>query len=213
MIEINKLLNDYILANTSPEDDLLRELTRATHLYVVQPRMLSGHMQGKILETFSRMIRPHRILEIGTFTGYSALCLARGLADGGVLHTIELNDELIELARSFIERSALCGRIVQHQGDALELIPQFDETFDLVFIDGDKREYTAYYQAVFDKVASGGYILADNVLWDGKVVEPVHSGDKHTLGVLAFNEFVTADQRVENVLLPFRDGMMLVRKL
>lgn len=213
MIEINTTLNDYIQAHTSAEDELLRELTRVTHLHVIQPRMLSGHLQGKVLEMFSHMIRPHRILEIGTFTGYSALCLARGLNEGGRLHTIELNDELIELAQKFIQRSALCDKIVQHQGNALDIIQQLDETFELVFIDGDKREYCAYYQAAFDKVARGGYILADNVLWDGKVVEPVHANDKHTLGVLAFNQLVMADTRVENVLLPFRDGMMLARKL
>jgi len=204
---------DYSEKHTSPEDALLAELVRYTHLHVMHPRMLSGHIQGKLLEQISWMLRPQRILEIGTFTGYSALCLASGLSSDGILHTIERNDELFDLASSFIKRSVHASQIRQHVGDALQIIPTFEETFDLVYIDGDKREYCDYYNIVFDKVHSGGFILADNVLWDGKVVETPTPTDAQTQGVIAFNQLVQSDNRVENVLLPLRDGLLVIRKL
>jgi len=204
---------EYTEQHTSPEDALLRELVRYTHLHVMHPRMLSGHVQGKLLEQIVYMLRPQRILEIGTFTGYSALCLTRGLPEGGLLHTIERNDELHDIASSFIARSAFASRIRQHIGDALHIIPTLDDTFDLVYIDGDKREYCSYYRAVFDKVRPGGFILADNVLWDGKVVEAPTHADAQTTGIAAFNDLVQIDPRVENVLLPLRDGLMIIRKL
>ena len=204
---------DYAEKHTSPEDALLAELVRYTHLHVMHPRMLSGHIQGKLLEQISWMLRPQRILEIGTFTGYSALCLASGLSNDGLLHTIERNDELFDLASSFIKRSVHALQIKQHVGDALKIISTFEEIFDLVYIDGDKREYCDYYNAVFDKVRSGGFILADNVLWDGKVVETPTPTDAQTQGVIAFNQLIQADNRVENVLLPLRDGLLVIRKL
>ena len=204
---------DYAEKHTSSEDALLAELVRYTHLHVMHPRMLSGHIQGKLLEQISWMLRPQRILEIGTFTGYSALCLASGLSNDGLLHTIERNDELFDIASSFIQRSVHASQIKQHVGDALKIIPALEDTFDLVYIDGDKREYCDYYNAVFDKVRSGGFILADNVLWDGKVVETPMPTDAQTQGVIAFNQLIQADNRVENVLLPLRDGLLVIRKL
>jgi predicted O-methyltransferase YrrM len=205
-------LDQYIEAHTSPEEPLLDELVRYTHLHTMNPRMLSGHVQGKLLATFSAMLRPSRILEIGTFTGYATLCLAKGLAPGGEIHTIERNDELHDTLCDFFRRSPQAGRIKLHIGNALDLIPTLHETFDLVYIDGDKREYTAYYHAVFDKVRNGGYIMADNVLWDGKVTAEPLPGDLQTQNIRAFNDLVHGDGRVENLLLPLRDGLMIVRK-
>jgi len=175
--------------------------------------MMSGVVQGRFLSMISAMSAPKRILEIGTFTGYSALCLAQGLATGGVLHTIEQNDELEELICQGISKAGLTERIVLHIGDAIEVIPQIEEIFDLVFIDGDKREYVAYYEAAMEKLRPGGFILADNVLWDGKVLEKPIPHDAQTQGIVAFNAHVQADPRVENVLLPLRDGLMMMRKL
>jgi predicted O-methyltransferase YrrM len=178
----------------------------------MNPRMLSGLIQGKLLTTFSTMLRPRRILEIGTFTGYATLCLAKGLAPGGEIHTIERNDELHDTLLSFFRRSPQAGQIKLHIGNALDLVPTLHETFDLVYIDGDKREYTAYYHAVFDAVRSGGYIMADNVLWDGKVVATPLPNDVQTQNIMAFNALVQDDERVENLLLPLRDGLMIIRK-
>jgi predicted O-methyltransferase YrrM len=206
-------VNDYATLHTSPEEALLRELVRRTHLQVMNPRMLSGHVQGKLLEQISCMIQPHRILEIGTFTGYATLCLAKGLTPEGRLHTIECNDELQELANTFIARSPHAGQIVQHTGYALEVVPALDELFDLVYIDGNKREYVDYYHLVFEKVRAGGFIVADNVLWDGKVVEEPLPADAQTRSIVAFNELVQNDRRVENILLPLRDGLSIIRKL
>ncbi len=212
MLIVNKELDSYIKEHTSPEDDLMKGLVRTSHLKLMQPRMVSGHVQGKFLELISYMLRPRYILEIGTFAGYSAICLAKGLADGGELHTIECNDEVAEVADSFIKKSDYSDRIFLHVGDALDILPSLKKSFDLVFIDGDKREYTGYYEKVFDLVPSGGIILADNVLWDGKVVEPLKDNDLYTKNLLAFNNMVQNDPRVENVLLPLRDGMMAIRK-
>ncbi|MBQ4280002.1 MAG: class I SAM-dependent methyltransferase [Rikenellaceae bacterium] len=205
-------IDQYILDHSTPEDDLLRELDRVTHQRMVQPRMISGHIQGLMLEMIVRMLGAREVLEIGTFTGYSALCMARGLPEGGELHTIEVDDELEELARSFFERSAARERIVQHIGSALDVAPRLGRQFDLVFIDGDKREYPQYYEMVMDGlVHSGSYLLADNVLWYGKVAEPVARNDRHTQAILEFNRMVCEDPRVESVILPLRDGLNLIR--
>jgi predicted O-methyltransferase YrrM len=175
--------------------------------------MLSGHIQGKLLAQISCMIRPQHILEIGTYTGYATLCLAEGLTEDGELHTIERNDELHEAAKAFMARSPHAGKIKMHTGDALQIIPALCTTFDVVYIDGDKREYSAYYHAVFDKVRIGGFILADNVLWNGKVVNTSAAADAQTQGIKTFNALVQADPRVENVLLPLRDGFTIIRKI
>ena len=210
-------LDRYILDHTEPEDPLLHELDRETHLRTVAPRMVSGHLQGKLLEMVVRMVRPRRILEIGTFTGYSALSMAAGLDDDAVLHTFEVDDELEELIRSYFDRSPHGRKIRLHIGSALELAPALDERFDLVFIDGDKREYPDYYRMLMGDrdgrplVHAGSVLLADNILWSGKVVEPVAHGDRHTQALLEFNRMVVADPRVENVILPLRDGLNLIR--
>ncbi len=205
-------IDRYILDNSSPEEALLDELDRVTHQRMVQPRMLSGHVQGLFLEMVVRMLGAQTVLEIGTFTGYSALSMARGLPEGGVLHTIEVDDELEMLIRSFFDRSAYADRIVLHIGSALDIAPNLNTKFDLVFIDGDKREYPQYYRMVMDGlVHSGSYLLADNVLWYGKVTESVAHNDRHTQAILEFNRMVCEDPRVENVILPLRDGLNLIR--
>ena len=208
----NKLEN-YITDHTSPESELLQKLNRETHVKILFPRMMSGHLQGKFLEMISWMIRPERVLEIGTYTGYSAICLASGLSENGLIHTIEVNQELEDFIKRYIKKAGLTGKINIHIGNALEIIPRLDETFDLVFIDADKENYLNYYNLVFEKVRKGGFILADNALWNGKVVESNKKPDKETEGIIEFNDFVRNDKRVENVLLPLRDGVMIVRKL
>ncbi len=206
------LLEQYIHDHSTPEEALLHELDRQTNLRVVQPRMISGHIQGKLLELLVRMQCPKRILEIGTFTGYSALCLASGLAEGSELHTIEVDDELEAFAAEFFEQSVHASKIHQHIGSALEVAPAIGGIFDMVFIDGDKREYPAYYNMLFDEglVGSGSLLIADNILWSGKVVEPLHHNDKHTRALLEFNKMVQDDPRVENVIVPIRDGLTLI---
>ena len=206
-------LEQYIETMSSPEEALLRELERETYLRVINPRMISGHIQGKFMEMLVRMLRPRRILEIGTFTGYSALCMAAGLDDGGIIDTCEIDDELEEMIRSFFDRSQHGGKIRLHIGSALEIAPTLGERYDLVFMDGDKREYTAYYNMLMDNglVGSGSFILADNILWYGKVVEPVAKGDKQTQAIVDFNRMIREDERVENVIIPIRDGINLVR--
>ena len=204
-------MEDYIEAHTEPEPEILTELSRATHRKILRPRMLSGNMQGQFLKMLCRMNKAHRVLEIGTFTGYASIAMAMGLEEGGVLHTIDINDEIEEFTRTYIARSGLADRIVFHIGDACEVIPRLTEQFDLVFIDADKRLYPEYYRLVFDKVVPGGIIVADDVLWDGKVVEP-DSRDAQTRGILEFNELVQRDDRVENILLPVRHGLMVIRK-
>lgn len=207
------LLDQYILDHITPEEDFLRELDRETHLKVLRSRMLSGHLQGQILSMISCMIKPKCILEIGTFTGYSALCLAKGLAEGGRLHTIEIDDELESIAKKYILKSGMSDRIFQHIGDARQIIPSINQSFDLVFIDADKREYCDYYNLVFEYIPVGGFILADNILWDGKVVDPDAADEEQTRGILEFNNLVQNDSRVRNVILPVRDGIMLVQKV
>lgn len=206
-------LEQYVETMSSPEDALLRELERETYLRVINPRMISGHIQGKLMEMLVRMLRPRRILEIGTFTGYSALCMAAGLDDGGIIDTCEIDDELEEMIRSFFDRSQHGGKIRLHIGSALEIAPTLGERYDLVFMDGDKREYTAYYNMLMDNglVGSGSFILADNILWYGKVVEPVAKGDKQTQAIVDFNRMIREDERVENVIIPIRDGINLIR--
>lgn len=208
-----KELENYILKHITPEDKLLQQLNRETHLKALYPRMLSGHLQGKILEFISKMINPSAILEIGTFTGYSALCLVKGLRDGGILHTIEANDEIIHFPKKYFRLAGAEEKIKLHVGKALEVIPQLDEYFDLVFIDADKSEYPHYYELVIDKVKTGGYILADNVLWDGKVLTGKSATDPETIGIKNFNKIIQDDLRVENLILPVRDGLSLIRKI
>ena len=212
MLELNAELEQYILMHSEPESEVLAELSRATHLQVMRPRMLSGNLQGQFLKMICRMIGARKVLEIGTYTGYAAISMASGLTGGGVVHTIDVNDELEDFTRGFIEKSGLQERIVFHVGDACEIIPCLDEEFDLVFIDADKREYSKYYHLVFDKVRVGGMIVADDVLWDGKVADLNVKLDAQTQGILEFNDMVQADSRVENVLLPVRHGLMMIRK-
>ncbi len=205
-------LENYILENIGDEDDILKELDRETYLKTLYPRMLSGHWQGKVLTMISKMARPGSILEIGTFTGYSAICLAKGLAPGGQLITIEVEDELEGFAKRYFKKAGLEKRITQIIGDAVEVIGKLDHQFDLVFIDADKRQYCDYYRLVFDKVSSGGYIIADNTLWGGKVINPPAENDVQAKGIVAFNELIRKDKRVEKVILPVRDGITIIRK-
>lgn len=211
----DKNLEKYISEHTSDEDPLLTELDRATNLRVVQPRMISGHVQGKLLEMFARMLSPRYILEIGTFTGYSALCLAKGLTPDGELHTIEINDELEDISSGFFARSGHASQITQHIGSALDIAPGLGKVFDLVFIDGDKREYVGYYDMLMDGglVRSGTVMIADNVLWYGKILEDIPANDLYTKGIAEFNDKVRNDPRAENVIVPVRDGMTLIRVL
>ncbi len=207
-----KEIEHYILKHIDEEDEVLRELDRETNLKVPGARMLSGHLQGQVLTMLSKMVQPHRILEIGTYTGYSAICLAKGLAENGKLITIEADDELGDIAGRYFKKSGLQDKIVPLCGYALDIIPSLNETFDLIFLDADKREYIAYYNLLFDKLRPGGYILADNTLWSGKVLKPLEAGDEQTAGVVAFNKMVKTDSRVEKVILPLRDGLTLIRK-
>lgn len=206
-------LEQYILSHIDAEGDELSHLNRETHLYHLRPRMCSGHLQGRLLKMFVRMIRPTTTLELGTFTGYSALCLAEGLADDSCqLHTIEIDDELEDFIRSHFEKSRMAGRVNLHIGDACEILPRIDKKFDLVFMDANKREYCEYYNLVFDHVSDGGFIIADNTLWDGKVVDWGKKLDAQTEGILKFNDMVAADERVEKVIVPLRDGLTIIYK-
>lgn len=204
-------LENYIEAHTTAEDDLLLDLRRQTHLKVLRPRMISGPMQGRFLSMLCQMYQPHTVLEIGTFTGYSAICMARGLKKPARLHTIERDDELESFIRHYFNKAQLEDVISLHMGDALEIINTLDTQFDFVFIDADKREYPDYYRAIIPKMNPGGIILADNILWSGKVVEPPEPGDDYTQGILHFNEMVKNDPRTEQVILPVRDGLMMIR--
>ncbi|MGB5385470.1 MAG: O-methyltransferase [Eudoraea sp.] len=206
-------LENYISLHSQNEPDILRELTRETHLKVVQPRMITGHYQGRVLSMLSKLIQPGRILEIGTYTGYSAICLAEGLTNEGVLHTIDINEELSEIQRKYFDRSEFGDKIIQHTGDALKIIPEMDQIFDLVFIDAEKKMYDAYFEAVIEKTRQGSIILTDNVLWSGKVVEPLDKKDMVTRNLLAYNKKLKNDSRVETVILSVRDGLTLCRVL
>ena len=208
---INNEITEYAEAHTSVELSLLAKLSRETHLTQIYPRMLAGNLQGTFLRMISTMLRPKRILEIGTFTGYSTINLAMGMGEGK-LHTIEVNPELEEIILRYIHEAGLEERIILHIGDAMQIIPTLKEQWDLVYIDADKPNYLNYYHILFDHLRPGGLLLADNALWGGKVLQPGKKMDKDTLGIVEFNEFVQNDDRVENVLLPIRDGIMMVRK-
>ncbi len=208
---INEDLQQYAEQHTSAESTTLAKINRDTHAKVLRPRMLSGHLQGRVLAMISQMITPSHILEIGTYTGYSAICLAEGLTTNGKITTIDINEELEESVRTYFEAAQLTHQIDYRIGDAQQIIPTLTDTFDLVFIDADKENYSTYYDLVFDKVRPGGFILADNVLWSGKVL--MTKPDKDTLAILDFNKKIQRDKRVENVLLPIRDGIMLIRKV
>jgi len=202
---------NYILNHITPEDPILEELHRQTCLKFVNPNMVSGHLQGKILEMISKMINPSFILEIGTFTGYSAICLAKGLKKGGKLYTIEINDELADFSRDYFSKAGLSDTIELINGRAQDVIPGLNILFDLVYIDGDKREYCEYFRVVRDKVRKGGFIIADNVLWGGKALQE-EARDRHTIGIKEFNEMISHEPGLENVILPVRDGIMIIRK-
>ena len=212
-------LDEYISGHSSPENAVLEAITRDTYVHVLNPHMLSGHVQGRVLSMISHMIRPKRILELGTFTGYSALCLAEGLAEGGKLVTIEHNDELEETIRRNLSRSPLGEKIELVIGDAKEILSDLTfgahnkENFELVFIDADKREYCAYLDLVYPLVPVGGFILADNTLWDGHIIDPAYDKDKQTLGLRAFNDQLKEDDRFEQVILPLRDGLTIIHKV
>jgi len=205
-------IDRYIIDYSSPEDPVLNELYRQTHIRFVNPNMVTGHQQGVLLEMISRMITPDAILEIGTFTGYSAICLARGLKDEGTLHTIEINDELRSFSEEYFRKAGVDDKIRQYAGRAQDIIPGIELIFDLVYIDGDKREYCEYFRIVKDKVRSGGFIIADNVLWGGKVTDK-DTKDQQTEGIIEFNEMIRNEKGIENIILPFRDGISLIRKL
>ncbi len=208
---LSPILENYISNHSQAEPELLAELSRETHLKVVRPRMITGHYQGRVLSLLSKLIAPKYILEIGTYTGYSAICLAEGLQKDGELHTIEVNEELHGMQRAYFDRSGYGQQIVQHIGDALDIVPTLDQQFDLVFIDAHKVDYSAYFEAVIQKTKSGSVILSDNVLWSGKVVEKVSKSDKATAALIEFNKKIQADPRVETVILPIRDGLTLSR--
>lgn len=208
---ISEDLENYATEHSENEPILLQELSRRTHLKVLQPRMLSGHLQGRLLSLLSKLICPKTILEIGTYTGYATLCLAEGLHPKGILHTIDIKEELTDLQREFFDRSGYGSQIVQHLGKAADIIPTLNTTFDLVFIDADKQNYAHYFDLVIKKMNRGGIILSDNVLWSGKVVEEVKHNDKHTQALMAYNQKIKDDPRVETVLLPIRDGITLSR--
>lgn len=212
MLQNNAEIEAYIREHSDKEEDLLKELTRQTYLKEVYPGMISGHIQGKLLEMLSKMMRPRQILEIGTFTGYSALCLSRGLQPDGSLHTIEKNDELEKDVNYFFQKAEIQDYVTLHIGNALEIIPHFNVQFDLVFIDGDKKEYPDYYRCLIPKLAPGGVLIADNVLWYGKVVEEQQKNDKETAGIKQFNELAKKDEQLEKLMLPIRDGLFLMRK-
>ncbi len=209
---ISQELDDYVCDHTDIESDLLKELNRETNVKVLNPRMLSGHYQGRVLSMLSKMIQPNRILELGTYTGYSALCLAEGLTENGRLITVDVNPELEEMVDKYIQKSPFKNQIQQIIGNGMDVIPNLNEEFDIVFIDADKRNYAAYYDLVFDKVRKGGYIISDNVLWSGKVVNEYEKSDLDTKILKDFNAQLHNDPRVENILLPIRDGLMIVRK-
>ncbi len=211
-MNLQKELDKYILDHIDKEDEILKELDRETHANVLGARMISGHLQGLVLMMISKMIQPKRILEIGTFTGYSAICLAKGLQEQGKLITIEIDDELEKMASRYFSKAGVKHLVDQRIGSAAEIIPTLNEQFDLVFIDADKREYPIYYDLIFSKVKQGGYILADNTLWSGKVLKTPANDDEQTKGILAFNRMIADDDRVEKVILPLRDGITLIRK-
>ena len=204
---IPEKLDDYVVKHSEDEPALLKALTRETYQKILQPRMLSGHYQGRVLSMLSKLIRPKVILELGTFTGYSALCLAEGLDKNGIIHTIDINEELVDFQRSYFDKSEYGSQIIQHLGSAIDIIPTLDTTFDLVFMDADKPNYINYFHQIIDKLNPGGVILSDNVLWSGKVIEELNPQDVSTKIVLEYNALLKDDPRLETVLLPIRDGL------
>jgi len=210
---IPEKLDDYIVSHSEAEPELLQQLTRETYQKVLQPIMLSGPYQGRVLSMISKLIRPKSVLELGTFTGYATLCLAEGLQANGQIHTIDINEELLDFQRKYFDASGYGKQIIQHTGNALDIIPTINTTFDLVFIDADKPNYSNYFHLVIDRLASGGIILSDNVLWHGKVVEALNDKDVATKAVLEYNTLLKNDSRIETVVLPIRDGLTISRKL
>lgn len=211
LTKINELEN-YILSHIDEEGEVLKQLNRDAHVNLLRPRMLSGHLQGRILKMFCRMMQPKYLLEIGTYTGYATLCMAEGAADDAEIHTIEVNDELEDFIKKHLHKSKLKDKIHLHIGDAIQIIPKLNCLFDFVFIDANKRHYIEYYHLIFDKVRPGGLIIADNTLWDGKVLETPHQTDRQTVGIQDFNDMLLSDDRVEKVILPIRDGLTLIWK-
>ena len=210
---MNNKLEEYILSHIDAEPELLKKIDREAHVKLLQTSMISGHLQGRFLKMLTQMIRPHRVLEIGTFVGYSALCFAEGLDEKSEVHTIEIDDELEDYIRSNFAQSDIGDKIKLHIGDALQIIPEYeDESFDLAFIDADKELYWAYFEATLPKIRKGGYILVDNTLWYGKVIEKVESNDWATKAIVDFNKKLAKDDRVEKVILPIRDGVTMIRK-
>ena len=207
----DNILN-YSISKSEKESKLLNDLYRETYLKVLNPRMISGHYQGRILSLISKIVSPKKILEIGTYTGYSAICLCEGMDKDGVLHTIDNNKELVKIQNKYFKKANLKDKIVQHSGDAKNIIPSIDEEFDIVFIDADKESYPEYYDLIINKVRSGGIIIADNILWSGKILEKVEKDDQATQSIIEFNNKIIEDDRVKNIILPIRDGLNIVRK-
>lgn len=207
----DNILN-YSISKSEKESKLLNDLYRETYLKVLNPRMISGHYQGRILSFISKIMSPKKILEIGTYTGYSAICLCEGLDKDGVLHTIDNNKELVGIQNKYFKKANLTNKIVQHSGDAKNIIPSLYEEFDIVFIDADKESYPEYYDLIINKVSSGGIIIADNILWSGKILEKVEKDDQATKSIIEFNNKISEDDRVKNIILPIRDGLNIVRK-
>lgn len=209
---IDKKIEDYALSRTQDEPEILKKLNRETQAKIMFPRMLSGHLQGRFLSLISHMIHPKRILEIGTYTGYSCICLAEGLHKNGIIHTIEINEELESMAGRYFKEAGISEKVRAHFGNALDIIPKIKEEFDLVFIDADKENYPKYFDLVFPKIKPGGFLIADNVLWSGKVLAPAKDQDADTRALVEFSKKIQEDERVENLLLPVRDGLMMARK-
>ena len=209
---VNHKIEEYIEKNSSQEPEVLKELNKETYLKILNPRMLSGHLQGRFLSIITKLIKPKKILEIGTYTGYSAICMSEGLVEDGIIHTIDINEELITIQNKYFTKSNNNNSIHCHLGDAKDIIATIDEEFDLIFLDADKENYIEYYELVIDKLKSGGLIIADNVLWTGKVVDPENHNDELTQYLIDFNKMISKDTRVENIILPLRDGLNIILK-
>ena len=209
---VNNKIEDYIRKNSSKEPEILKDLNKETYLKVLNPRMLSGHLQGRFLSIITKLLKPKKILEIGTYTGYSAICMSEGLVENGIIHTIDINEELVSIQNKYFAKSKCNNSIIQHVGDARNIIKSINEKFDLVFLDADKENYIEYYKLVIEKVKKGGLIIADNVLWTGKVVEPEKDDDELTQYLIDFNKMINEDDRVENIILPIRDGLNIILK-
>lgn len=212
MYFLPEALDNYVVSHSEQEPELLQQLTRETYQKILQPIMLSGPYQGRVLSMISKLVNPKSVLELGTFTGYATLCLAEGLQKNGVIHTIDINEELHDFQRKYFDKSDYGSQIIQHTGSALDIIPELDMMFDLVFIDADKPNYSNYFHLIIDKLNPGGIILSDNVLWHGKVVEPLNEKDTSTKAVLDYNNLLKEDHRIETVLLPIRDGLTISRR-